>query len=304
MDILKADNLVKVYPNGVKALDGVSLIVGRGIYSIMGPNGSGKSTALSICSGSLRPTEGEVYVLGFDLWGGQWLEARRYIGYAPQDMPFNPKLSALDNLIWYGLIKNMSIGDAKASAKRMLDKVGLYEYRNVLVSRYSGGMKRRLTIIASILHNPDIVILDEPGSGLDPKAREDIWMYIQDVMEDRTLIFSSHDAKEVERFSSETYIFHKGRLIAYGEPKRLIDGYVKYPYVSVWFKGDIEPPEIDGVKPIIFGSIGWYSMGEIDLPDVINYLRRNNIMFNRVEVLEPNLDIAFILMTGERLVIQ
>ncbi len=279
MAILEARELVKIYPGGVKAVDGISLVFERGIYSIMGPNGSGKSTTLSMCSGVLKPTKGRVYVLGLDLWGKDWIEARRHIGFAPQDMPFNPKLSALDNLIWFGLLRNMSLMECRTSAKKLLMSVDLYESRNMLVGKLSGGMRRRLTIASALIHNPDVIILDEPGSGLDPKAKEDLWMYIQELVEDRTLIFSSHDAREVERFSKWTYIFHRGRVVAEGEPRKLIEEYVKHPYISVWFAKDVIPPEINGSKPLVFGSIAWYSLEDVDLPDVISYLRDNKIPF-------------------------
>ncbi len=301
MAILEARELVKIYPGGVKAVDGISLVFERGIYSIMGPNGSGKSTTLSMCSGVLKPTKGRVYVLGLDLWGKDWIEARRHIGFAPQDMPFNPKLSALDNLIWFGLLRNMSLMECRTSAKKLLMSVDLYESRNMLVGKLSGGMRRRLTIASALIHNPDVIILDEPGSGLDPKAKEDLWMYIQELVEDRTLIFSSHDAREVERFSKWTYIFHRGRVVAEGEPRKLIEEYVKHPYISVWFAKDIIPPEINGSKPLVFGSIAWYSLEDVDLPDVISYLRDNKIPFKRIEIIEPSLNEVFIRLTGERL---
>ncbi len=301
MAILEARELVKIYPGGVKAVDGISLVFERGIYSIMGPNGSGKSTTLSMCSGVLKPTKGRVYVLGLDLWGKDWIEARRHIGFAPQDMPFNPKLSALDNLIWFGLLRNMSLMECRTSAKKLLMSVDLYESRNMLVGKLSGGMRRRLTIASALIHNPDVIILDEPGSGLDPKAKEDLWMYIQELVEDRTLIFSSHDAREVERFSKWTYIFHRGRVVAEGEPRKLIEEYVKHPYISVWFAKDVIPPEINGSKPLVFGSIAWYSLEDVDLPDVISYLRDNKIPFKRIEIIEPSLNEVFIRLTGERL---
>ncbi len=301
MAILEARDLVKIYPGGVKAVDGISLEFDKGIYSIMGPNGSGKSTTLSMCSGVLKPTKGRVYVLGLDLWGKDWIEARRHIGFAPQDMPFNPKLSALDNLIWFGLLRNMSLMECRTSAKRLLMSVDLYESRNMLVGKLSGGMRRRLTIASALIHNPDVIILDEPGSGLDPKAKEDLWMYIQELVEDRTLIFSSHDAREVERFSKWTYIFHRGRVVAEGEPRKLIEEYVRHPYISVWFAKDVIPPEINGSKPLVFGSIAWYSLEDVDLPDVISYLRENKIPFKRIEIIEPSLNEVFIRLTGERL---
>ncbi len=299
--VLEAKDLVKIYPGGVKAVDGISLEFERGIYSIMGPNGSGKSTTLSMCSGVLKPTKGKVYVMGLDIWGKDWIEARKLVGFASQDMPFNPKLSALDNLIWFGLLRNMSLMECRISAKKLLKSVDLYDYRNMLVGKFSGGMRRRLTIISALLHNPEIIILDEPGSGLDPKAKEDIWMYIQDLVEGRTLIFSSHDAREVERFSQWTYIFHRGRVVAKGEPKKLIEEYVKYPYISVWFGKDVSPPEIDGAKPLVFGTIAWYSLKDIDLPEVVNYLRKHEIPFKRIEIIEPSLNEVFIRLTGERL---
>lgn len=301
LSLLEAVDLVKIYPGGVKAVDGISLRFDKGIYSVMGPNGSGKTTTLSMCAGILKPTKGKVYVMGFDMWGRDWIEARKYVGFAPQDMPFDPKLSAIDNLIWFGLLRNMSLRECRSAAIKLLRMVDLYDFRNVPVGKFSGGMRRRLTIISALLHNPEVIILDEPGSGLDPKAKEDIWMYIQEVVEGRTLIFSSHDAREVERFSQWTYIFHRGKVVAEGEPKKLVEEYVKHPYISVWFGKDVSPPEINGTKPLVFGSIAWYSIEDIDLPEVISYLRKHEIPFRRIEIIEPSLNEVFIRLTGERL---
>lgn len=299
---LEAVDITKIYPGRVKAVDKVTLRFGKGVYSIMGPNGSGKSTTLSICAGVLKPTYGKVYVNDLELWGKDWIEARRHVGYAPQDMPFNPRISALDNLIWIGLLRNMSLMESRIVAKRLLKNVDLYEYRNRLVGKFSGGMRRRLTIASAFLHNPDIVILDEPGSGLDPKAKEEVWIYISQLTKDKTLIFSSHDAREVERFSDETYIFHKGKVVAHGRPGDLIKEYIPGKYVSIWFEKDVEPPEIDGVKPMVFGSIAWYDTEAISLDNVIKYLSSNNIPFHRIELVEPSLNEVFIRLTGEKLV--
>ena len=300
--MLEAKDLVKIYPGGVRAVDNVNLEFERGIYSIMGPNGSGKTTALSMCSGVLKPTRGKVYVKGLDMWGRDWIEARKIVGYASQDMPFNSKVSALDNLIWFGLLRNMSLTESRIVAKKLLDAVDLYEHRNKLVGKLSGGMRRRLTIITAFLHNPEVVILDEPSSGLDPRSKEEIWNYILTLAEGRTLVYSSHDAREVERFSDSTYIFHKGRVIVKGRPKDLVEKYVPHPYISIWFEEGVEPPSINGLEPITFGSIAWYRMDKITFDEMVSLLGRSGYKFRKIEVIEPSLNEVFILLTGERLV--
>ncbi len=300
MALLKIKNISKTYPTGVKAVDNISMEMDVGVYSLMGPNGSGKTTTLTMVGGALKPDKGEILVKGYSVWGDGYIEARRHMGLALQDMPFYNNLTGMDNLIYVGLLKGLSLWSSRAKAKELLELVGLWEHRNLQVSRYSGGMRRRLAIAAALIHDPEILLLDEPGSGLDPKAREELWSLLLSLKEGRLILFSSHDGEEVRRFAEYVYIFHRGRIIEEGRPDELIGKYVPDKQLVVWIE-EGKPPIINGVEPVVIGMSARYLLRDIDIEDVINGLRREGVSFSRIEIVEPSLSEVFMVLTGERL---
>jgi len=300
MPTIQVLNISKTYRNGVKAVEDVSLVFNEGIYALMGPNGSGKTTTLNIIGGVLKPDKGEVSIQGYSMWGDGYIEARKRVGIAIQDMPFFNYLTGIDNLIYIGLLRGLSISEAGRRARKLLRDVGLWNSRRRRVSSYSGGMRRRLAIAASLIHDPDIIILDEPASGLDPKSREELWSLLLEICGDKTIIFSSHDGYEVERFSQYVYLFHRGRVVEEGEPRELIERYVPHPQAIVWFEGG-EPPDVDGVKPLVIGSTARYSLDGVEVDDVLNAFRVRGLTLRKIEIVEPSLSEVFIRLTGEEL---
>ena len=300
MSLLVARGLRKKYPTGVVAVENVDLEMDRGIYALMGPNGSGKTTTLSMITGSLKPDSGEVLVKGYSMWGDGWVEARKLIGFAPQDMPFYKHLTAMNNLVYYGLLHGLSIFESKRRGRELLEAVGLWETRNRQVSKLSGGMRRRLAIAAALIHDPEILVLDEPASGLDPKAREELWSLLITQWGDRLIVFSSHDGEEVERFATQVYIMHRGRVIEKGEPEELKKRYMPHPKAAVLIP-EGEAPTIYGVEPERVGMMYRYPLEKLTVEDIVHALREGGVKFTRIEVVEPSLSEVFISLTGERL---
>ena len=306
MAIIEAYNLSKRYPNGYLAVDNISLRVEEGsITTLMGPNGSGKTTTLNMLTGSLRPSSGQISICGYNLWGDrrQAVLARMCLGYAPQDMPFRGKLSALENLIWFGLIRGLSPGKAKNRALEVLDQVELSEYAKHRVDKLSGGQRRRLAIAAALVGNPRILVLDEPTSGLDPAARERLWRLLRELSRDKTILLSTHIAEEAERHSDYVYIFHRGRIAAEGSPRALITRYARKSSIRVKLASS-------PVKNLMLKWKYYRQDRELtiivddpssELPKIVETLLQQGLVLESIEVIRPGLEQVFLEVTGELL---
>ncbi|MCE4613173.1 MAG: ABC transporter ATP-binding protein [Desulfurococcales archaeon] len=298
------EDLWKEYPGGIVAVRGVSFEAGRGFTSLMGPNGSGKTTTLSMVAGALKPSRGRIVVCGLDVWGREGVRARRLIGFAPQDMPFKEKLSGMENLVWIGMIRGLGYVDAKRQARRALELVGLEAHGNRRVVTYSGGMRRRLTIAACVMHEPEVLLLDEPGSGLDPRAREEVWGLIESLGRGRIIVYSTHISQEAERHSDRVLIFHSGGIVAGGPPRMLIERYAPMPRIIVYHDPGGAPPMVDGLPGYSRGDgVTYYEVEEASsaLPKIIEAFLRAGIQVHKVEVKRPGLEEVYFRVTGARL---
>jgi len=296
-------DLVKVYRNGTVAIDGVSFNAHRGVTALMGPNGSGKSTTLSIIAGALSPTSGEVLVCGYDVWGKDWLKARQVMGFAPQNMPFQEKLTLLENLTWYGLIRGMSLRESKRRGKELLELMGLDEHRNKKISQISGGMRKKLSIAAALIGDPEVLILDEPTSGLDPSARMELWNLIKEFAKEKTIIVSTHVAEDAERNSEKVIIFHRGKVVASGTPKELIERHA--PEAVIVISGEFkEKVEVNEVKLLHFTdrAVSYATRDpEVVLPKIVETLISKGSTINKIEIKKPGLAEVYLALTGTHL---
>lgn len=297
------EGLVKIYNDGTMAVDNVSFKAGRGVTMLMGPNGSGKTTTLSITAGALTPTKGSVEVCGYNVWGDGWAKARECIGFAPQNMPFRERLTLLENLIWYGLIRGLSIRESRRRALQLLETVGLQEHYKKKIVQISGGMRRRITIAAALIGEPEVLILDEPTSGLDPSARKALWGLIKDVSRGRTIIASTHIAEDAEDNADKVLIFHKGRIVATGDPESLIRKHAPEAVIAV--KGSLSRSvQVDGARLVKESrSELRYTTRDPDhaLPLIIGGLLSTGSKVEMVEVRKPGLSEVYLELTGVEL---
>ncbi len=301
--IVEAVNLVKIYRNGVKAVDGVSFEAGPGITMLMGPNGSGKTTTLSMVAGALKPTSGSVYIGGLDVWGREWRRARSLVGFAPQNMPFKERLNALENLVWHGLIKGMSIRESKRRGRELLEVFGMEDHAGFMVGKLSGGLRRRLSIAAALLGDPEVLVLDEPTSGLDPAARRSLWRRLRSLAGEKCVVASTHIASDAEENAGKVLVFHKGRIVAEGSPEELVERYSPGSVTVV--EGRITGvPEVDGTSVVeSSGERVVYMVRDPDtvLPRIIEAMVRAGSRVERVEVRKPGLGEVYLRLTGVRL---
>jgi ABC-2 type transport system ATP-binding protein len=217
-------DLVKFYKGSEKpALDGVTLEVPEGeIFGLLGPNGAGKTTTISILCGIFPPNAGQVTILGRDL-RRSIKEIRHIIGVVPQEIALYPTLTARENLRFIGNMYGLKGKNLSDRIDECLLMMGLDKSAGRLVKTFSGGMKRRVNLIAGILHRPEILFLDEPTVGIDVQSRAVIIDYLKQInTEGTTIVYSSHMMQEAEKLCSSIAIIDYGKIITEGRPKELI----------------------------------------------------------------------------------
>ena len=221
---IHVSRLVKRYKGaGHAAVDGISFDIPQGtIFGLLGPNGAGKTTTISILCGLITPTEGDVTLLGLSL-NSQPEAIKKRIGVVPQDIALYPTLTAYENLHYIGNMYGLKGKALKEAILQQLQHFGLAEHARKQVGTFSGGMKRRINLIAGILHRPEILFLDEPTVGVDVQSRNVITEYLHMLNKQGcTIVYTSHHMEEAESLCSAIAIIDRGKIIAGGAPQALI----------------------------------------------------------------------------------
>ncbi|MBI5017647.1 MAG: ABC transporter ATP-binding protein [Deltaproteobacteria bacterium] len=220
---IETQGLVKCF-GAVRALDGLDLSVHPGeIYGFLGPNGAGKTTALRILTGLTRPTAGLAAVAGSNV-AVDPVAAKAHLGVVSQHVNLDADLTVAESLELHGILHGMARPERRRRAAELLEFAGLSDRASSLARTLSGGMKRRVTIIRALLHEPEILFLDEPSVGLDPAARRRLWDLIRSIhRQGVTVLLTTHYIEEAEFLCHRVGILDRGRLIAEGEPRALIE---------------------------------------------------------------------------------
>jgi ABC-2 type transport system ATP-binding protein len=221
--MIRIDKLSKHFGTLV-AVDRLSLHIRQGeIFGLLGPNGAGKSTVIALISGQQLPTEGSVQVRGAN---PTTTESKRLLGVAPQSIALYEELSALDNLSFFGSLYRLSREQLSVRSAEVLEFVGLEERASDRVETYSGGMKRRLNLAATMMHDPEILLLDEPTVGVDPQSRNKLFENVLALRErGKTIVYTTHYMEEAERLCDRVGIIDHGRLLALDSVDALIDAH-------------------------------------------------------------------------------
>jgi lipooligosaccharide transport system ATP-binding protein len=222
LDIVKAQGLIKDY-NGLRAVDGVNITIRQGeCFGFLGPNGAGKTTVMRIISCFLPPTAGSVTVFGMDVTKHPSLLKSR-IGVMPQDNNLDPDLSVVENLIVYARYFDIQKKDAVRLARVLLEFVELQDKADVKIEQLSGGMKHRLLLARALINNPDLLILDEPTTGLDPHSRRAVWEKLNHLkFQNTTLLLTTHYMEEAEKLCDRVAIMDSGKIVAIDTPANLM----------------------------------------------------------------------------------
>src|SRR5438552_4105837 len=238
--VVEARGLTKVYGKQ-PAVDAIDFSVKRSeTFGLLGPNGAGKSTTMRMIACRAPLTSGELFVEGLDV-RTQAREIRSLIGVVPQENNLDPDLNVLANLIVYASYYRIPNKQAALRAKELLDFIGLSERANAKIDHLSGGMKRRLMIARSLLHEPRLLVLDEPTTGLDPQVRQEIWQKLEELrrVSGVTILLSTHYMEEAEKLCERLVVIDRGHILAAGAPRELVAAQVSRYALEVRDVGDL-----------------------------------------------------------------
>jgi ABC-2 type transport system ATP-binding protein len=293
------------------AVDGIGFTIAPGeIYGLLGPNGAGKTTSISMIAGILARDAGEVAIDGTDIDAGP--AARALIGIVPQAITLYLDLTARENLDFWGRMYDLSGAALQQAIDAALDAVGLTKRADDIVGTYSGGMQRRLNLAAGILHQPKLLILDEPTVGVDPQSRSAIFDLVERLRDEGTaILYTTHYMEEAERLCARIGIIDSGKLIAEGTRAELVAGLGQDSRIEIGL-GRGDSPEraerivgaLDGVLSATVENNHLHVVadrGANRLPAMLTALLNAGAMAESVRVVEPNLEDVFLRMTGRAL---
>jgi len=308
---LEVRDLVRKFGD-LTAVDHLSLQIRQGeVFGFLGPNGAGKTTSIRMMCGLLRPTSGEILIHGAPVPpnGGNVLRSR--VGICPQENILWNKLTCFEQLVFSARMYNVPGSLARTRADRLLQEMGLRSKRNKLAATLSGGMKRRMNVIMAIMHDPEILVFDEPEAGLDPQSRILVRDFIREAAEDKTVIVTTHNMDEAERVSSRVAIIDSGRLLQVDTPEKLKKSVGKGDVMEL----KILPREAEGLKRAekMLKSLGYAIMKEENqisirarslvprIHEVYQVLEKEQIVVQEMKVRENTLEDVFIHLTGKSL---
>ncbi|MDK2780992.1 MAG: type transport system ATP-binding protein [Archaeoglobi archaeon] len=307
MKAIEVEGLVKKFGD-FEAVRGISFEVEKGeIFAFLGPNGAGKSTTVHILTTILKPTGGRAFVSGFDVLRNA-SEVRKRIGVVFQDPSVDRELTGYENMYIHGRIYGLKPMELREKIEKLLKFVELWDFRDKAVKNYSGGMQRRLEIARALLHEPEVLFLDEPTTGLDPQTRAKIWDYIQSIKEEKgmTIFLTTHYMEEAENLADRVAIMDHGRIIAEGTPeslKKLVGKDLIYlrlenpEKAEVLFEGLSENYSL-----LLDGRIKIeVSNASEELPKIFDLARERNVRITEVSYHRPTLNDVFLHLTGREI---
>ncbi len=306
MKALEVLEVSKIYGQ-VKALDSITFHVEEGeIFSLLGPNGAGKTTLMEIIVGIREPTSGTVRVFGIDVQLNP-KEVSKIVGFNPQETMLYDELTGIENLEFFASLYGLERDTFKERIEELSDMLDVRDLLRRRVGKLSGGQKRRVSIIASILHMPKLLILDEPTVGLDPEARRDFWDIIWRLRDTgSTIVLSTHYMEEADELCDRVAIMDLGKIVAIDEPddlKRMFGGSSKV-IVSIRSRHLEDAEEaLRELRPRkeIEELVMETDSPESLVPKVISTLDRAGLEPERVEIRKPTLEDVFLNLTGRRL---
>jgi len=308
MTMLKISHLSKSFES-LKAVDDISLEVKEGeIFGFLGPNGAGKTTTISMISGLLKPDAGKIIVDTLDL-ETQLRKIKKIMGVVPQDMAFYEELSAKENLLFWGKLQGVSRKTLDDRIQYYLEKTGLLGRENDPLKKYSGGMKRRINLILGLIHQPRLLLLDEPTLGIDIQTKLNIYEVIREASSrGTTILYTTHNLLEAEELCHRIAIIDQGKILAVGTLSELIQIVGEKDIVLITGKFDIDQGQkiISGFKEATVISLTPGKMVlSLEASKKMTLLLENffkqGISIEDVSIKQPNLESVFLKLTGKEL---
>jgi len=297
--VIEVRNLFKKYDDLV-AVNGIDLDVNAGeVYSILGPNGAGKTTSVEIMECLRKKTSGEVRILGYDIEKGQ-KEIRKRIGVLPQSFNAFDYLTVRENIEYFG-----GLFDKRIATGELIEAVQLQDKRDAWFIDLSGGLKQRVGVAIAMVNDPDLIFLDEPTTGLDPKARREVWAIIRKLRsQNKTVILTTHYMEEAEVLSDHVAIMNSGNFIALGTPREIID---QHGSGSTCIVKGANAAATEAVRSA--GMMYEASNGDLlvrmenkgSLPKLIGLLSASEVTYDEVLIKGSTLEDVFLRLTGKKL---
>lgn len=309
--VLRAEGLTKRYGELV-AVNNLSLDIYEGeVFGFLGPNGAGKTTSISMMCGLLKPDAGRVLVHGQPIAGGT-ASVRTRVGICPQEIILWSHLTCIEQLQFIGEMYGVHGHEARRRGERLLEDLGLVEKRNKQARTLSGGLQRRLNLALALVHDPDIIALDEPEAGLDPQSRVAVRGYIRQLARKKTVILTTHNMDEADRLSDRVAIIDQGELLVLDTPQELKRSVGEGDVLEIALTGDDAGREQalaelaglkrDAVVSAANGALHVRARNAVALlPLIVENLEAAGVPFGEVRLRENTLEDVFIHLTGRRL---
>lgn len=281
------------------AVDSISLNIKRGeIFGFLGPNGAGKSTTIKMLCGLLIPTSGKGFVGGYDIIK-ESEEIKKSIGYMSQKFSLYDDLSVEENINFFSGIYGVSKDRKKERMEWVLEMAGLRDRKNAVTKTLPCGFKQRLALGCAILHEPPIIFLDEPTSGVDPISRRNFWTLIYEMSKAGTTIFVTTHYMDEADYCDRLALIYRGKIVAEGTPDEMKQKYMTWDVLEVEVDKVVEAMDVvykNGIETAIFGSLlhATVENAELAIPQIKRILEESNIGVNRIEKIMPSLEDVFV----------
>lgn len=302
MNAIETHNLTRYY-GALCAVDHLDLTINNEIFGLLGPNGSGKTTTVLMLTTLLRPSEGTASICGYDI-RTSGTEVRKHISYVPQDMAVDIKLTGRENVLFYADL--YGVKNPKDRTDEVLAVMELSDRADDLTKTYSGGMRRRLELAQALVHEPEVVFLDEPTLGLDVAARKKIWEHIRALKKTGMTIFvTTHYMDEADTYCDRVGIISTGKISALGSPTDLKARLMK-DVITISVEGECELLAEPGIGGTVFLGCSGSDLsftaenGREALPLLADSLTRNGVRIRQMSLREPTLDDVFLQVIGQQ----
>ncbi len=306
--MIEVENLKKSY-NSLEAVKGISFEVKEGeIFGLLGPNGAGKTTTINMIAGLLRPDEGSVLIQDYNLWESP-RAAKRLLGLVPQELALYEEFNARENLHFWGGLYGVSRSELKKNTDEILARVGLAERAREPVSRYSGGMKRRLNLAIGLVHKPRVLLLDEPTVGIDPQGRSNVLETIREIARQGiTILFTTHHLEEAEKLCDRIAIIDYGEILQTGSLSELANVVgdrdiivLRGQFTAEQFRQCLEKEPVSFLTVTDQSASLHLLQDDYGIAPLVNQLTTAGIALADISIQKPTLENVFLKLTGREL---
>jgi ABC-2 type transport system ATP-binding protein len=304
MNAVQTFKLTKNF-DGLVAVNGIDLEISRGeLFSLLGPNAAGKTTTIRMLCCLLKPTRGTASILGHDIIRVPFA-VKKLIGVSPQETILSERLNCWENLALIGRVHGLDAGTVERRSKELLETMGLMERAKDRVRRFSGGMKRRLSIAMALVSDPQVLFLDEPTLGLDPQARRTIWEYIAELKGKKTILLTTHYMEEADFLSDRIGIIDEGKVVALGTSQELKTNIIEMRSMVV-STDDLTAEVLEDLRAkysrleMSRERLRIYSR-DLDFKGIVDYLHSRGVTVYSAALTQPTLEDVFIQTTGKEL---